>query len=350
MAVKMSSSNGNKYVGYTRILLGVMYFHSKALGIINFTYDPKTKTVKVSRKLFWYGIFLCFLVAFVLATLIGMSVQKSDRWVGVFGENKILLMVQAFNGTVFLFAVSYTFLYLLISSSEFVKLVNLVLNTNYGYFEKYTSEKEQKIIFVYCLLKYLTALYFVSLNFVLYYFNESGLFSFIILISSTCVINVLQCTMAMVFVSIAVCTKFYKILRNQLHELLEDISRSYKMCYLKELNQRIDNLSMMFKRVYYIQTYGFGIHQFQISSILVTNYISSIVRAYQFYCYFFATNYSLLRIFIVSTTLLAYCFDMFFFLNVCDENVEAWKDSRKILRSFCYSGVDEQMERNVSIF
>lgn len=346
LSVKMSTSNCNKYFGYTRKLLAVMYYHAIVFGVVNFIYDSKSKSLKLSRKLFWYRIFYCFLVALVLAILIYMSVEKSERWIGAFGENQILLLVKAFNGIIFLFALAYSFLYHLVFSEKFVKLVNFVVTTNNDCFDKYTSENDQKRVFILLLLKYLTALYFIFLNFVLYYSNESGLFSIIVCLSYTSVLNVLQCTMAIVFISIVFSTKFYKILGNQLRLLLEDISSSENS---EELNQRITHISVIYGRVYYIQTYAFGIHQLPIWSILVTNYISSVVRAFQLYCYLLLADLRYLKLFMASTTLIAFIFDMFFFLNVCDENVEAWKDSRDILRSFCCNGVDPQLERNVSI-
>lgn len=327
-----------------------MYFHSTVLGVVNFAYDSKNKTVKASRKLFWYRILYFAMVTIALILLIYLSAKRSRRWSVAAGENQILFFVKAFNGLVFLVALAYSFLYHLTSSNKFVNLISAIVSTNYGFFDKFTSEKEQRRVFFYFLLKYLTSLYFIFLNIVIYSINESGWISILMFIAYTSILNVLQCTMTLVFVSIVVSTKFYKILRNQLRELLEDISRSRKMCYLKDLNQKIDDISIMYSRVYCIQTYAFDIHQIPIWSILLTNYISSIVRAYQFYCYLFIPKLKYLKLFMASTTLFAFSFDMFFFLNVCDENVEAWKDSRKLLRSFCYNGVDEHLQRNVSIF
>lgn len=259
-------------------------------------------------------------------------------------------MVQAFNGIIHLSATGYTAFYNIIYHKNFVKLANLIISLSKNHFQKPTKD-EQKSLFFYCFLKYLTAMYFMFMHIVTLFNNLKKGASFVILVtfSSGTVTNVLQSVMTIIFISITINTRFYLMLNSRLTELLNDISRFSRVSCLATLNQKLKDISILYTKVYRYQKYAFKIYQIQVWSVLVTNYVSCTVRAFQLYNHIRTGEFEYIPTLTIVLTTFTYIFDLFFFVQVCDENVEAWKDSKRVLRSFCFYEVDQQLQRGVSI-
>lgn len=338
-----------RYYGYTQTLFAIVYFQAKCMGVINFKYDVKSNVVKRSTFSFWYGIGLFCVLCGLTVTLTCMSFPNHGQWDDIHGKNRILLLISSFNILIFTISVTYIFLNNIMFIDDYLKLANSLTFLNIKYFQL-PSEAAQKKLFYYCLLKYLSTLSFNVMMMIPFFYSKNLMF-ILYRLTSVMIFNIMETSLSLIFMTILIITKFYRLLNIHLKTLLEDINRSHRMAGLSYLKNKIDELSCVYKEVHGIHKFSFKITQIQVWAILVTGYINNIVRAYQLYNYWWTENANPLNRFLMILSLTIHCFDLYIFIQACDENVEAWKNSRRILSGFTVGqGVDLQLERSVSMF
>lgn len=232
-----------------------MYFQARFSCVISFTYDSKAKVIRKCPRTFWYGICICLVMTIFMANLIAMSVKNPRIWKGVFGANKTLLWAQAFVGIVYLAVMVYTFIYNVMFNDDFVNLVNIIVGLNEKYFQN-NSEKSQKKMFYYCLLKYLVALYFNIVNYLAFFSYEGDiLFLSLMTITFGSIVNIIQSVITLIFLSTLLNIKFYTVLKDQLEEILKEILSDDGD--IVGLDWKINEISDIFEKVYSLHTYAF---------------------------------------------------------------------------------------------
>lgn len=348
ISVNMRPSQETRYYGYMKVLFAIMYFHAKCMGVISYTFDSKTNAVKRCRFSFWYGIVVFCVMCGFIASLLCMSFPDTGQWSAIYGKNQIMLLISAFNGLVFHISVTFIVVYNVVFYDEILELGNTIVFLNTKYFQ-IPPEAAQKKMFIYCLLKHLSASIF-NIRTIIRLCYSKGTMELLYVYTTTMVFNIVESSLSMVFLSILLITKFYQLLNSQLRELIEDINRSHKLTGLTYLKDKVTELSYVFTKVYQTHKLSFKMTQITVCSILVTNYINNIVRAYDLYNSVASPSGSLLKQSLLIVSVITHWFDILIFIQVCHENVETWKDSRRTLSSITLcQGVDLDLQRSVSI-